>query len=190
MAGSLDEAVVLWRRLDLPGHDFCSLSIDNAQRCLDGTAVFSYGQKPCRLDYSVRCSKEWRTRSGRIEGWVGNEHVEIKLYVDSAQHWRLNGISKPEVEGCVDLDLSFSPSTNILPIRRSAIPVGRTIEARAAWLRFPEFTLEPLEQRYHRIDLSNYQYDSAGGSFSALLQVSRTGFIFRYPDLWEIESSF
>ena len=35
---------------------------------------------------------------------------------------------------------------------------------KAAWLRFPGFTLEPLEQLYRRVDDVIYRYESAGES--------------------------
>jgi uncharacterized protein len=60
---------------------------------------------------------------------------------------------------------------------------------RAAWLRFPSFTLEPLEQVYHRVDLATYRYESAGGRFVAELQVNDSGLVTLYPNVWQAESS-
>ncbi len=34
--------------------------------------------------------------------------------------WRVNDAAVPAVAGCIDLDLGFSPATNLLPIRRAA----------------------------------------------------------------------
>ena len=48
--------------------------------------------------------------------------------------------------GCIDLDLSFSPATNLLAIRRLALPVNEIAEVRSAWLTFPDLDLEPLDQ--------------------------------------------
>jgi hypothetical protein len=62
-----------------------------------------------------------------VEGWVGREAVRIEIAASSGR-WRMNGEERPEVEGSLDLDLNFSPSTNLLPIRRldlfAAIPQG------------------------------------------------------------------
>ena len=49
---------------------------------------------------------------------MGDRPVEIVLSIDSSGQWRLNGTQQPQVSGCIDLDLNFSPSTNLLPIRR------------------------------------------------------------------------
>lgn len=127
--------------------------------------------------------------SGKIAGWLGNTNVDLELTVDSEQHWRLNGVERPEVDGCFDLDLNFSPSTNILPIRRLNLAIGQQAEVKAAWLRFPSFELEPLPQIYHRLDETRYRYESADGKFVAELQVNATGMVTNYPGIWQIETT-
>jgi len=180
---------ILWRRLDQPGHESARLFFQDSLWHLTGTAVFTHHQQPCRLDYLVVCNSEWQTWSGRVTGWVGNETVEIALSADSARGWRLNGTECPAVAGCVDLDLGFSPSTNLLPIRRLGLTVGQEAKVQAAWLGFPSFTLEPLDQLYHRIDVATYRYESAGGRFVTELQVNDAGFVTDYPNFWALEAT-
>ena len=143
-----------------------------------------HDQQPCRLDYHVICDSDWSTRSGQVSGWVGDTPIEIHVSVDAAHRWRLNDREYPEVRGCIDLDLNFSPSTNLLPIRRLDLAQGHSAPVRAAWLRFPEFTLEPLEQMYRRIAENAYRYESAGGKFVRELQVNEVGFVTHYPGFW------
>ncbi len=179
---------ILWRRLDQPGHESARLSFHEDSWRLNGTAVFAHNQQPCRLDYLVVCDAKWQTLSGRVAGWVGGEIVEIELSVDPARHWRLNGTECPQVADCIDLDLNFSPSTNLLPIRRLSLAVGQEAEVKAAWLRFPSFTLDPLKQLYRRIDVAPYRYESAGGKFVTELQVNEVGLVTRYPNIWQVEA--
>lgn len=124
--------------------------------------MFAQNQQPCRLDYHVVCNAAWRTVSGKVAGRIGPETVEIDLAADAGGR-RRNGVECGEVVGCIDLDLAFTPCTNLIPIRRLDLAVGQEARVRAAWLRFPEFTLEPLDQLYRRIDLDHYRYES--GSF-------------------------
>ncbi len=99
--------------------------------------MFAHDGRACRLDYLVVCDASWQTLSGRVAGWVGEVEVEIELAADAARGWRVSGEECQEVSGCTDLDLNFSPSTNLLPIRRLGLDVGQETEVRAAWLRFP-----------------------------------------------------
>jgi hypothetical protein len=99
----------------------------------------------------------------------------------------MNGRRCPEVEGCLDVDLSFSPITNLLPIRRTELAIGMNVAVRAAWLRFPELLLAPLEQTYERLGEFQYRYESRNGAFVAVLETNEAGLVTHYPGLWQAE---
>jgi uncharacterized protein len=178
---------ILWRAIDWPGHEACSLYRVNSEWRLEGTAVFLNDGRTCRLSYSIVCDADWQTRSAVVSGWRGDEDINLKLSVDAHRRWQVNGVAKPAIEGCVDLDLNFSPSTNLLPVRRLNLEVGQQAEVNAAWLRFPSFELESLLQVYERLGEFKYRYSSGGGDFVAELTVNKVGFVTVYPQLWEVE---
>jgi hypothetical protein len=180
-------ASILWRRIDWPGHEAARLSQREAGWELSGTAVFVYEAQACRLAYVIACDVGWRTVSSQVTGWVGDKAVDIAITVDTHGRWWLNERECPAVAGAVDVDLNFSPSTNLLPIRRLKLEIGQSAEVRAAWLRFPSFALEPFDQTYARPGATAYRYESAGG-FAADLQVDDVGFVTRYGDIWEAEA--
>lgn len=183
------EQSVIWGRLDKPGHEFARLFFSNSCWQLNGTAVFVHDNKPCCLDYRLKCNSKWETLSGRVSGWVGEKEIEIEISVEQHRRWRLDGQECAQAAGCVDLDLNFSPLTNTLPVRRLNLKVGEKAEVCAAWLKFPSFEIEPLEQSYYRIDRTTYRYESSGGRFVADLKVNETGFVTCYPNFWRIEGS-
>jgi hypothetical protein len=115
--------------------------------------------------------------------------VDLQIKTHPSGRWWLNQVEQPTVTECTDIDLNFSPSTNLLPIRRLGLAVGGAAEVRAAWLRFPSFTLEPLPQIYRRLDADTYRYESAGGQFVADLKVSTSGFVIDYPGIWQAEAA-
>jgi hypothetical protein len=176
---------VAWRRLDVPGRETARLEHADGVWRLTGTAQFEHVGRACWVDYRVACDAGWRTRSASVAGSVGDEAIEVAIEVDGDGRWRLNGRECPQVDGCIDVDLNFSPSTNLLPIRRLGLEVGEEAKVRAAWLRFPSFTLEPLEQRYRRTGAHAWRYESAGGAFVRDLTVDGDGFVVRYPGIWE-----
>jgi len=184
--GLLKESI-LWRAIDWPGHEACSLYRLNSEWCLKGTAVFLQEGRTGRLSYSIDCDPSWHTRSAVVSGWYGDEDINLELSVDAHLRWQVNGVAKPAVEGCIDLDLNFSPSTNLLPIRRLDLQIGQETDVNAAWLRFPSFELEPLSQSYQRLGEFEYRYSSSGGAFVAELTVNHVGFVTFYPQFWKME---
>src|SRR5262249_12135859 len=180
---------ILWRRIDLPGHEVGRLKRRDDGWELSGTAVFSHEWGPCNLDYLVICDSGWRTESAQIGGVIGDREINLRVSVDRESTWSLNGVECPIVAGCVDLDLGFSPSTNLLPIRRLSLRRGQEAEVTAAWLPFPSLEFEPLQQTYRREGDSLYRYESGGGVFVRLLEVNAVGFVTNYPGLWVEEDN-
>lgn len=182
----MTDRTILWRRVDQPGHESAMLALSESSARLSGTAVFRHDGQPCRLDYAVECTVDGLTQTVDIRGWVGARSIDVKLAVDDASRWRMNGELVPTVEGCLDVDLNFSPSTNLLPIRRLRLAAGEQANVRAAWLRFPSFALEPLDQMYSRVAEDTYRYSS--GSFTRELTVDEVGFVLTYPGYWDLEA--
>ena len=176
--------MILWRRLDLPGHEFGRLTRRDDGWELSGTAVFSQDHQPCKLEYLIVCACDWKTRAARVSGVVGNREIALRVSVDGERRWYLDDVECPAVAGCMDIDLGFSPATNLLPIRRLSLAVGQGAQVTAAWLSFPSLTLELLPQVYRRDGPHTYRYESDGGAFVRLLEVNDVGFVTNYPGLW------
>ena len=178
---------VVWRRYDLPGHEACRvLPVDTGWR-IEGVAVLLCEAQACRLDYFIDCNREWITRSATVTGWIADGAIDVTVTREVTGHWKVNGHVIEDVAGCVDVDLNFSPSTNLLPIRRLGLEIGAMARLTAAWLRFPSFTLEPLEQSYTRLESKRYRYESSGGRFVADLTVDETGLVIDYGNIWSRE---
>jgi hypothetical protein len=179
-----DHASVTWRRLDLPGTDHASLARDGDGWRLAGVAAFIQSGRSCSLEYSISCDASWRTSGCTVRGRASDEAVVFELTRDDTGCWSRNGRALPLVDGCDDVDLGFTPATNTLPIRRLGLALGGRAAVRAAWVRFPGFNVEVLEQQYTRLAVDRYLYESAGGTFRRELTVDKRGFVLEYPGFW------
>jgi uncharacterized protein len=177
----------LWRRLDAPGHDVCRLERGASGWQIDGTAVFREDGVPARLDYQVGCDFEWVTQRGHVCGWFGGQSVQFTIVRTAGGLWTINGLAVPELESCADLDLGFTPATNLLQIRRLALAEGQAAQVPVAWLDVPTGTLDVVSQRYERRADATYWYEAPRFSYAALLEVTPEGFVRLYPGLWEME---
>ncbi|MBI4774412.1 MAG: putative glycolipid-binding domain-containing protein [Deltaproteobacteria bacterium] len=179
---------ILWRRLDTAGHDACRLVTDDGARRLEGAAVFEYEGVPAYFAYDVDCDEEWRTREGFIRGWLGARRFDFRIARTQDAVWTLNGRVVPGLDGCVDLDLEFTPATNLFQLRRIALEVGQAADLAVAWLDVHVGAFDVLQQRYERRGAEVYWYEAPRFGYFALLQVSAVGFVERYPNLWEAEA--
>jgi len=178
---------ILWRRLDAAGHDACRLERRDDGWRLEGSATFLQEGAPACLSYALDCDGAWRTREGTVRGWVGDRKLEHRVARSSGGAWTLDGRAVPELAGLVDLDLGFTPATNLLQLRRLDLRIGQAADAPVAWLDVPAGTLSVLRQRYERRSRSEYAYEAPRFGYAAVLQVGPLGFVESYPGLWEAE---
>lgn len=160
--------------------EYCSVAGSDGAWRLTGRVVL-LSRQPSWLEYDVSCDDVWRSRRAEVRGVVDGSTIDVNVEARS-DGWFLNDELVASVSGAVDIDLNFSPSTNLLPIRRLNLEVGEERSVRAAWLRFPSFTLEPLEQTYRRVSGQEYEYRSA--SFRAALAVDDFGLPIEYAGVW------
>ena len=190
-AGSEDhtglQRALLWRYELLPGFEYCALWRQRLAGAsgltgwaLRGTAVASFDGVPAEVRYRVVCDGSWRTRSVHVGVVRGGAKAGLRLEADGSGRWFSSGIEVPEFEGAVDVDLGIGASTNTLPIRRLNLPVEGAADILAAWVRFPDLSLEPLRQRYTRLAEDRYRYESLDSGFTAQLVVDDLGLILEY----------
>jgi uncharacterized protein len=155
---------------------------------LSGTAIFLFNQMSCHLSYEVSTNAHWQTSTASVSGRVGKLAVALTITPTVNGHWSINGLEMKTAAGCIDLDLGFTPATNLIAIRRLSLEIGERSPAPAAWLEFPNFELKILEQYYHRISHHQYKYAAPQVDYTSILEVDRYGAITRYPSLWEQEN--
>jgi hypothetical protein len=139
---------------------------------------------PAEVRYRISCDTEWVTREVQVTGRLGAVNRELQLTSDGEGRWLVNGNYVPALDGSMDVDLEVSPATNSLPIRRLRLNVGESSTVQAAWVRFPDLTVEVMSQRYTHLDDQRYQYESQDGQFTAVLDVDELGLPIRYGDIW------
>lgn len=156
---------------------------------LDGGAAFRHEDgRLVQLHYRVRCDRAWHTQWATVRGWLGGEAIDLSIVRDAHGGWKLNDAPVTDLGHCVDLDLGFTPATNMLPLRRLHLAQGESAEAPAAWLELGgEGGLSELNQRYERRSESDYWYAAPRFDYAAMLVVMPEGFVTRYPALWEAE---
>jgi hypothetical protein len=178
-----------WRRLDQFGREEAAIEQTVGGWRLEGRLETEGPTGRAHLMYTIDCERDWRTRGSLVTGSVAGASIRFDFAADPEGHWTLNGAALPSVEGALDIDLGFSPATNLLPIRRLDLAVGQRAHVRAVWLRFPELRVEALEQWYQREAARVFRYDALidGERFQARLDTDDFGCILIYEGLWEAE---
>jgi hypothetical protein len=169
---------VLWEASD-GGAEVCVLERAGRGWRLRGTVLTHEAEQPIELRYAVTVDSAWATRGVEVVvAFAGDETREL---AELDRLW--SGTERPpEYRDCVDVDLSFTPATNTLPIRRLGLDVGEEAEIPVAWLVWPELTVRRVLQRYARFAKDRYRYTQ--DNFEAELTVDEHGLVLEYVGLW------
>jgi uncharacterized protein len=177
------ERAIVWRNLLTGGTEYFELRRNGDCRILRGKVVSVIEPaQPLFISYEIACDADWHTRQAQILQVSAGEQRELKIEV-AGSDWTVNGKPVPEVQRCIDIDLSASPSTNTLPLRRLKMQRGESQPVTAAWVRFPSLEITTLQQIYKRLDDTRYFYESATG-FTAEIRVDACSVVFDYPGVW------
>ncbi len=173
---------ILWRSED-GGHERAVLAPDPKGLHLGGTALYAHEGKPVEVRYSILTDPEWQTLVVGLHVQTADATRRLALHADGAGAWTAGDKPQPHLEGALDADLSFSPATNTLPIRRLGLDVGAAAEIAAVMVNPHAEGLRLVTQRYERLAADRYRFTS--GDFSAELTVDGDGLVTRYPGGWE-----
>ncbi|MEM9134776.1 MAG: putative glycolipid-binding domain-containing protein [Actinomycetota bacterium] len=114
---------VLWTSAEPASAEHLVIDEQTARASLVGTTVLPLEGRPAHIRYTVTADAEWRTTTARVE-LIGHRRVVVELAVDDGA-WTVDDERRPDLDGCIDVDLGWTPATNILPMRRLGSEVGR-----------------------------------------------------------------
>lgn len=145
----------------------------------------AFGDVAFDASYEIRLGADWRVRSFRVET-VHGEVLDLRS-PEPGRWIDATGAHRADLDGCIDIDLSASPFTNTLPIRRTSIaPSDGEVAFRMLYVPFD--TLEPFPdtQFYTAIEADRlYRFVNDDRSFTSDLQVDEDGLVVDYPGLFQ-----
>ncbi|MEQ5843371.1 putative glycolipid-binding domain-containing protein [Paraburkholderia acidicola] len=149
---------------------------------IESTVIGQREGKAYGLYYTVRCDPQWRVTHAFLKVAGGGE---LELHGDGAGHWRDgHGLTLTALDGCIDIDITVTPFTNTLPIRRLQLAAGERRTIVVAYIAAPELQVTRVDQAYTCIDRDReYRYEGLLSGFTTHLKVDDDGLVVDYPTM-------
>jgi uncharacterized protein len=179
---------VMWWAWDGPGLGHLRLAVRESGVVADGLVLGVAEGRPFRIAFDVRCDRLWRVRYARVG--VPGEPPKVELLSDGEGNWATaDGRAVRYLEGCEYVDISATPFTNTLPIRKLGLAPGESAEISVVYFEGIDLQPWPEPQRYTCLEKDNssglYRFLSLDGGFTADLPVDSDGLVVDYPELFE-----
>jgi hypothetical protein len=182
------ERTVLWHPWNDIGLEHLRLVESDNGAIADSVVIQLIDRQPVRLHYEIRVDAGWRVREADIDMWAPGLH-QLKLRSDGCGRWTdATGDALTDLNGCVDIDITATPFTNTLPIRRIRLESGEGETIMVAYIRVPELSVEPAKQRYTCLERGSdgglYRYEGLDTGFVSDLPVDPAGLVLDYPGIF------
>lgn len=174
---------IAWRRFDERGEERCGFACEGDVCGAEGVGAVAINGSGFVFQYRIEMDGGWRVHRAGIVTRLGGDDFTAMLERHEDGTWSVGGLRAPQFDGCDDIDLGFSPSTNVITIKRLGLKVGGSATTRSILVTEPELALGVLEQTYRRLDDARYEYQT--GDFTAVLSVDTEGVVTQYPGLFE-----
>ena len=171
-----------WRRLDEPGLEVMRLMSTADGFCATSSLVHA-GSDSFALRYIWHLDHQWHTRRLHLSV-LGADERQMDIERMGASSWAVDGVARPDLGECDEVDLSATPLCNTLSIKRLA----GTGELTTLYVDLPRLEVSPSRQRYEIVAPNRWRFIDLGVAkgFKALIDVDAEDFVTQYEGLFEI----
>lgn len=180
---------IIWSNQAATGLEHFCLRRGNAEITADGIVIGVEENVAFRIRYKISCDLRWRVRKIFVESLDENEQT-ISFMSDGFGNWA-NESGKPvaQLKGCLDVDITATPFTNTLPIRRLSLISGESAEIKVVYFTIPEMQVSVAPQKYACLEINSgggkFRFESLDSGFTAVITVDADGLVAEYPKLFK-----
>ncbi len=147
--------------------------------------IISKGTKRFTATYTIACDLAWHTRHFRVD--VDTEGVArtLSLEGDGSGKWSDSSAIVESIDGAIDIDLTATPFTNTLPIRRLGLDEGQSQEIMVAYVLIPDLEVSAKCQRYTcLVENRRYRFEQIDDGFVSEMDIDENGLVMTYSGLF------
>jgi uncharacterized protein len=176
--------IVVWEGTEWKSIECLNWKEENKEPIITSHITGYINNIPFGIHYMIELDPKWQTQHFLVSDLNNPDNV-IELYSDSKGKWFDRDEAVAPLEGCMDIDITLTPFTNSLPIRRLDPAPGRRTMIEVVYIRIPEFTFEKVQQYYTNLGNHRYLFETGNGDFKAELEFDKNFMVTDYPELFK-----
>ena len=176
--------IARWQDWSGKGIEHLVLNEDSDEIVAEAAIIGTVDDELFGARYRILCDGEWRVSELEVSQIGEDEWIELSH--DGAGNW-VNASQNPieELKGATDVDISVTPFTNTIPIRRLKLNRGEAREILVVYVQLPGLKLSTDRQRYTCLEPNKlYRYESLDSEFTRDIEVDADGLVVTYPGLF------
>jgi uncharacterized protein len=180
----MNKSIARWQNWSGESIEHLVLKEDHSCITADGVVLTMADNSPFAMRYRIVCDRFWRVN--RVEISEIGSQVVTELVSDGIGNWSdKSDADLVPLASVIDVDISITPFTNTLPIRRLNLQAGLSAEILVAYIQAPSLDVTTDRQRYTCLVPGKlYRYESLDTDFTRDIEVDSNGLVVNYPGLF------
>ncbi len=177
--------ILLWRGLINKSWEHCSVDERDSGFKIASEIVGNYEGETYMVNYLINTDNQWNIQDFEIRCDIQGE---IKRFYGQKNglDWLINGQIEPCFAGFNYIDISITPLTNTLPIKRLALNVNESKDINVIYIDILNGSIKPVRERYTKISKDHYRYENLESTFASAILIDRNGIVKTYPGHFEL----
>ncbi|WP_341842059.1 putative glycolipid-binding domain-containing protein [Chitinophaga caseinilytica] len=175
---------IVWKGLYYQMMEYCSIDASGTDIRINGTIVGFGEDVPFSVSYDIVTDRAWQMSGLEMAIERDGDCSWISLHRDINGKWTQTGHTRDEWDHCIDVDISLTPFTNTLPIRRLGLQPGERTQIDALYINVLKNEIKPVTQFYTRLDENRYLYEGVLKDFKREIITDEDGLVIDYPGLF------
>ncbi|MGP4063185.1 putative glycolipid-binding domain-containing protein [Halobacillus sp. H74] len=172
---------VIWDHLEAAGAEHVKLKRSETHMEVNGTVLLVHNQMPHRLEYEVKLDLDWKTKTVKV--YHDGSPKPFVVHAEKQDKWWVNGEYDENLDGATNVDLTFTPFSNMLPINRVSWKIGERRTFKMVYVDVMLREVQPLLQVYTYLGDTEgkriFQYKCR--DYETALVVDQDGWVVEYP---------
>jgi uncharacterized protein len=175
---------IIWERVDFTGVEHLLFNDSGNVKTAAGHIIGVSENQPFAVNYRIEINADWKVSAFKIIS-LDVSARQIEMNSDGRGKWfDENSEHREEFDGCFEIDITLTPFTNTLPVKRLNLAAGERKEISVLYIELPEFNIKRVEQFYTKLDERLYVYEGYPKDFRARLPLDENDFVIDYPELF------
>ncbi|PST83955.1 hypothetical protein C7T94_04215 [Pedobacter yulinensis] len=180
---------ILWTGQEYHSLERCYIRFRQTGMEVKSTIIGFYQHEIYQANYHLLTGADWIAKKVAIEMHHRGRQDSYNLERMETGEWRSSDGAAPQFAGCIDVDISLTPFTNTLPVKRLGLLPGAAATIRVLYFDLLNGELRPVNQRYTCLSADSYRYENVPKDFEAVVQIDPEGLVTDYPGLFSRTAS-
>jgi hypothetical protein len=176
------QTTISWAGQDYNSMEKCRVNSTTTGNEINGVINGVFETMPYHVEYFIKTNQSWETIAFEIKSRMADKTFDLYFQSNGKGLWITGKEPAEAFNGCIDIDISLTPFTNTLPIKRLHLAKKERRRITVLYIDVLEQQTRRIDQLYTKLSDTVYKYENVSNNFKSLITVDDAGLVVAYPN--------